>query len=108
MRQEIDADYFCDEHGHPTGGQTAALGLAISWQDGPLVDPATGERREPNGCFVETVIEAALDRIRFYQRSNFHCEENDLAIDHLSLALAALGRRTRDREMRGVEGTHAP
>lgn len=106
MRQHIDSDYFSDEHGNPTGGQTAGLGLSISWQNGPLIDPKTSQFVGPNGCFVETVIEAALDRIRFYQRTKFHCAENDLAIDHLTMALAALARRTRDRRNRGVEGTH--
>ena len=88
----------------PAGGFTSGRKFSINWQDGPLV--VNGERREPNGAFVEDVIAAALGRIQFYQDSKFKCRENALALTKLEEALHWLDHRTRERERRGVEGTH--
>jgi hypothetical protein len=104
VKQQIESHQFSDTNGNPEGGQTFAPGLSIAWQRGPL---GRGEDRQaPNGCFVETVIEAAIDRLEFYQRSKFACEENALALEHLRRAAIALHERTRKRESRNVEGTH--
>lgn len=105
MKQKFESHQFSDSNGAPAGGQTFGVGFAISWQNGPL---GRGEnRQEPNGAFVETIIDAAKDRLEFYQRSKFHCEENARAILHLESALEILGERTAKREQRQVEGTHA-
>lgn len=93
-----------DEMGRPAGGVTTAAGLCIVWQNGPLGRGT--ERREPNGAFVETVIEAAKSRLEFYQGSPFKCEENQTALNYLNEALKALRSRTTRREQQGVEGTH--
>lgn len=91
-----------DEHATLVGHDV----LRIDWQDGPLVDPVTGERREPNGCFVETVIRAAVGRLEHYQAGRFACEENAHALVDLRSALEFLDKRTAAREAQGVEGTH--
>ena len=88
----------------PAGGVAYAPGLCVSFQNGPLGRDA--ERKEANGCFVETVIAVARQRLEFYQASRFRCPENQVAIDHLNIALGALESRTAGREQRGVEGTH--
>lgn len=76
---------------------------SCTWtEDGPMM-----ERQEPNGAFVEGVIEAALQRIQHYNETEFRCRENSLAITHLEEALHWLQHRTADRTKRGVEGTHA-
>lgn len=103
-----------DEDGNPAGGRTDGKGIMISWQAGPLA--VNGVREEPNGAFVEGVIEAAIDRLNYYQGENrpdgsegpgkFRCRENALAITKLEEALHWLNHRTADREARGVEGTH--
>ena len=93
-----------DENGNPAGGLVTGTGLAISWQDGPL---GRGEERiEPNGAFVETVIDAALQRIEYYNSTQFKCRENSLAITKLQEALHWLNSRTNRRESENVEGTH--
>jgi len=79
-------------------------GINIDWQNGPLGRGV--ERIEPNGAFVEGVIEAAIDRIQYYQDSKFNCRENAIALTHLETALLWLNKRTADRENRNVEGTH--
>jgi hypothetical protein len=104
MRQPIQSQHMTDAAGNPTGGTTTATGIQINWQDGPL--GRGPDRAEPNGAFVEGVIEAALDRLQFYQSSKFACRENALAITKLEEALHWCQHRTAKREARQVEGTH--
>lgn len=104
MKQAIVSHHFKDDDGNPAGGITTAPGLCIGWQHGPL---GRGDnRQEPNGCFVETVIAAAADRLEYYQASPFNCAENAEALEHLGRALAVLEARTARREAQMVEGTH--
>lgn len=106
MQTPINELHRTDAEGRPAGGSTTACGLSVVWQNGPLVDPLSGERQEPNGAFVETLVQAAIGRMSFYQDSDFRCRENALAITHLEEALHWLNHRTAAREARGVEGTH--
>lgn len=103
-RNKIIAENNTDGDGRPAGGFVEGCGFDIIWQDGPL---GRGDDRElPNGAFVEDVIEAARQRIAYYQEGEFRCRENAIAITKLEEALLWLDKRTRDREDRGVEGTH--
>ena len=104
MRAGIKSEHWNDSSGNPEGGATFGTGFAISWRHGPLGRGA--DRREPNGAFVEDVILAAADRIRYYQSGRFACERNAKALQHLEAALAELAARTNDRQARNVEGTH--
>lgn len=104
MLAEYAADNFTDPDGNPTGGSVSGTGLLIEWQNGPLGRGA--DRKDPNGAFVETVIDAARQRIQFYQDSKFKCRENAIAITKLEEALLWLNKRTSDREKRQVEGLH--
>ena len=94
-----------NEDGLPAGGHVRGIGLSIDWQNGPL--SVDGERKAPNGAFVETVLEAALQRIKHYQELKFACSENADAIVHITAALVALRSRTARREAQGIEGTWA-
>lgn len=105
MNQAIEQHHKTDEQGNPTGGHTRGLGIEIQWQEGPLGRGA--ERKEPNGAFVEGVIQAAIGRVAFFQSSKFNCRENQLALEKLQEALYWLNARTSNREARAVEGTHA-
>lgn len=104
MQQEFQHTNFDDADGNPAGGWANAEGIRIVWQDGPL--SVGGERRDPNGAFVETVIAIAKSRLEYYQTSKFASDYNSRAIRHLEAALEALHERTADREARNVEGTH--
>jgi hypothetical protein len=107
MHGKVEHLHEVDDNGYPAGGVTKGRGFEIHWQDGPLM--VDGERREPNGAFVEDIVEAAIGRIEFYQETaggRFRCRENALAITHLQEAGHWLDHRTRDREARRVEGTH--
>ncbi len=102
--QKLTSDHRTDADGNPTGGLSSATGMVIKWQDGPL--GRGDERLEPNGCFVETVIRAAKDRLEYYQRSPLAGEENADAIVYLEYALETLAVRTARRVGAGVEGTY--
>lgn len=96
-----------DSEGNPTGGEVIGTGLSISWQNGPL--GRDENRIVPNGAFVETVLDAARQRLEFYQTARdgkFRCRENAIAITKIEEALLWLNKRTADREKRQVEGTH--
>lgn len=105
MRTPLYERHERDAEDSPTGGVSVGRGFTIAWQCGPLA--LDGVRREPNGAFVEDVIAAAIGRLREYQSSRFACQENADALDCLESAAQFLDDRTRRREQRGVEGTHA-
>ena len=104
MLQKITEEHQFDENGNPTGGHTSGRGIVIFWQDGPL--GRGKKRRQPNGAFVEGVIQAAIGRLEFYESTKFACAHNKVALRHLKEALRALQLRTAAREDRKVEGTH--
>ena len=93
-----------DEAGRPSGGNVSGVGISINWQCGPL--GRDGDRVEPNGAFVESVIYSALQRLEHYQSTQFKCRENALAITKLEEALHWLQSRTQRREVAKTEGTH--
>jgi hypothetical protein len=97
---------WTDPDGNPAGGIVEGVGLKINWQNGALGRTEEGTRIEPNGAFVETVLSAVIERIKFYQNSKFDCKENAVALTHCETALLWLNKRTQDREDRKVEGTH--
>ncbi len=103
MNQPFTSEHVTED-GKPAGGHSESVGLVVDWQNGPL--GRDGDRLEPNGAFVETVIAVAVDRLNYYQESQFRCRENALAITKLEEALHWLNHRTAQREARQVEGTH--
>ena len=120
--QRLRVRNVSDEKGIPTGGSVEGVGINIRWQDGPL-GKAHGnvptcaptpyfeacieaERPGHNGAFVGGVIEAAIYRLEFFQKSRFACKENAEALKHLRLAKVALDARTTRRIAAGTEGTH--
>lgn len=104
MRQEVKSTNKLDESGNPTGGFVRGVGIVIDWQDGPLGNPT--DMTKHNGAFVEGILQAALDRLYFFQNSKFSCRENALAITKIEEALHWMDHRTGNRKARMVEGTH--
>ena|SRR3989304_4198822 len=105
MRQDIEIQNFTNEvDGNPTGGYVSGIGLRIDWQNGPI---GRGEdKQQPNGAFLQDVIEACITRLRYFQESKFKCRQNALAITKLEEALMWLQNRIEDRESREVQGTY--
>ena len=107
MKQGHFEEHWADADGIPTGRVSSGRGFTISWQNGPLgrhsiaceqytdgtpdlcnKDECT--RRPPNGAFVEDALQAIIGRIEFYERSQFACDSNKLALRHLKAAAVAL------------------
>ena len=94
-----------NENGRPAGGFVKGVGIEITFQDGPL-----GDEDYPSGAFVEHVLEAALQRVQFYQDvegGRYKCLENEEIITHLELAIAECVKRQNRRGVEGTLGTHA-
>ena len=74
----------------------------LKFQAGPVKE--VGE----NGLQIEHVIEVLRQRLRRFQQGPFACAENEVAISFLAMALEALTKRTKERELQGVEGWSLP
>ncbi|KKL08964.1 hypothetical protein LCGC14_2570580 [marine sediment metagenome] len=81
------------------GGEDGSLFAHIEFQDGSI------KENEINGCHQEDLLIVVLDRLQSFQRGEFGCRENALAITKIEEALHWLNHRTQDRQNRGVEGT---
>ena len=109
MKQDFFHQNWTDENGNPAGGVASGRGFTISWQNGPLGRIGTDERIEPNGAFVEEVLEAVKERFKFYNSANggkFKCFENTRSIELLEEIGRLQETRTRRRIEDKTEGTH--
>ena len=70
----------------------------ISFQKGPIHETRV------NGISNEALLAIVEDRLIGFQRGDFSCRENALALTKLQEALHWLHHRTRDRVARKVEG----
>jgi hypothetical protein len=61
-----------------------------------------------NGCRIEDVVDALVDKLLDFQGRDLACDENATALYHLEMAREALVQRRRRREQQGVLGTRAP
>ncbi len=74
--------------------------VKILFQNGPI--PESGV----NGVTQEALLAIVEDRLKSFQAGPFACRENAVALTKIQEAMMWLHKRTRDREARGVEGTH--
>lgn len=72
----------------------------LSFQNGPIKEVGT------NGITQEVLLAVLIDRLEHFQAGRYACRENALALTKLEEAQMWLHSRTRQREGRGVEGTH--
>ena len=72
--------------------------IRIKFQLGPVKEFGT------NGCQIDDVIQILVKRLEGFQRGQFRCLENEVAITKLQGAIRWLTYRTRGREQGGVEG----
>lgn len=71
----------------------------IHFQKGPIKEHGV------NGCHHEDLIAIVIDRLQHFQKGEFRCRENAIAITKLEEALHWLDHRTTDRINQSVEGT---
>ena len=70
----------------------------IKFQKGPIKENGV------NGIQNVDLINIVIDNLEHFQKGQFACEYNQLALEHLRHALSWLNQRTNDRKARGVEG----
>lgn len=59
-----------------------------------------------NGIMNENLLAIVKDRLECFQNSKFKCRENELALMKIEEALMYLHKRTDDRDLLNIEGTH--
>lgn len=72
----------------------------VNFQKGPIKESGV------NGVCNEDLIAMVICRLEHFNKSEFSCRENAMAITKLEEGLLWLRKRTMGREQRGVEGTH--
>jgi hypothetical protein len=83
-----------------TTAEPSTILADIHFQEGPI------KECDVNGVMNEDLIAMVITRLEHFQKSDFACRENALAITKLEEALLWLRKRTMGRENRNVEGTH--
>jgi len=78
----------------------SAVFADVVFQNGPVKEFGV------NGCHQEDLLAIVIDRLRCFQNGPFACRENALALTKCEEALHWLEHRTRQRQLRGVEGTN--
>ena len=74
--------------------------VELPFQHGPIKEAGV------NGITNEVLLAIVIDRLEFFQKGKFANVYNGSALSHIVDALEILEQRTREREARGVEGTH--
>lgn len=77
---------------------TVGGSATVSFQNGPIKEVGV------NGIPDEALYAILIDRLQGFQRGQFSCRENAIALTHLETALLWLQRRTDRRTFQGVEG----
>lgn len=72
----------------------------VSFQDGPIKESGV------NGVTHESLLAIVEHRLQGFQAGEYACRENAIALTKIQEAMMWLQKRTRDRQLRGVEGTH--
>jgi hypothetical protein len=92
---------------HSKGNPSATAGIAdetkctVLFQNGPIAEAGV------NGISNEALLAIVVDRLECFQKGQYSCRENAIALTKLQEAMHWLQHRTRERVARGVEGTSA-
>jgi hypothetical protein len=79
------------------------FGVNLRFQEGPVTC-----EKDMNGITNEALLAVVIDRLKSFQLGPFECEENQMALQYVEMALQWLKNRTSARIERGVEGTLLP
>jgi hypothetical protein len=72
----------------------------IHFQEGPIKECGV------NGVCNEDLIAMVITRLEHFQKSEFSCRDNAMAITKLEEAMLWLRKRTMSRENKGILGTN--
>ena len=87
------------ETSEPANSKEGPLAV-LHFQNGPLREAGV------NGVTHEVLLAILEDRLLGFQSGKFACEANAEALKHVQAAQEILKKRTEERIVRGVEGTH--
>ena len=96
---EDDFEFNAPHHFHVQDNRGSVL-TSVDFQCGPIKECGV------NGVANEDLLVMVLLRLEHFNRSEFRCRENSIAISKIEEALLWLRKRTMHRELRGVEGTN--
>lgn len=80
------------------GGLSNVNFAIISFQNGPIKEAGV------NGIHQEDLLAVVIDRLQSFQKGDFRCRENAIAITKLEECLMWLNSRTTKCQNMGVEG----
>lgn len=83
----------------PPVGDEARV-VSLPFQHGPIGEVGV------NGITNEVLLAIVADRLEGFQSGKYANQYNATALVHVHAALYSLESRTKEREARGVEGTH--
>lgn len=81
-------------------GKNRLILAKIEFQKGTIKEAGV------NGVTIEDLLLICKHRLEEFQKGEFKCTENCLAIEGIKDALKYLNYRTQDRQKRNVEGTY--
>ena len=99
---------YAIDHANVGGGRTAftiqdkkgTILAEIVFQNGAIKETGI------NGVMDENLLAIVINRLEGFQKGPFQCLETSFALGKLHSSLKWLQERTKNRESRGVEGTH--
>lgn len=95
-----DQNVFKAPHNYFIKDKKDTILAAIHFQEGYIKESGV------NGVFMEDLLNICMHRLISFQESEFKCEQNEMAITYINMALKSLRARTKDRKTRGVLGTN--
>ena len=91
--------YHCTKY-QQSDDKAPGFCYVIDFQNGPIAEVGV------NGITNEVLLAILIDRLQGFQKGDFACRENALALTKLEEGAHWLNHRTQARIARGVEGTH--
>lgn len=80
--------------------ETGERHVRLAFQNGPIKEAGV------NGVTNEALLEVLISRMEGFVSGPYNTPDNEKALECLKGAREAFNARTREREERGVEGTH--
>lgn len=95
-----DQKFNAPHHFTISNYETGDLLCKVDFQEGPIKEVGI------NGVSNEDLIIMVIARLEAFQKSDYFCYENEMALSYLNSALTALTLRTKRRTETDIEGTN--
>ena len=111
-REKLNTIYATDEKGN--GGAHHEYHIVVEAEEDAAYDVRIikfqeGPRKDINstqGIIDSDLLEIVRDRLKSFQSSEYACEYNEKALEHIEDALTLLNNRVQDRAKRNVLGKY--